>query len=74
MKLAAWRREEEMTQAQLADELGCSQSYVSQMERSSDPMIPGPVIMVQIYVMSCGRVQPNDFYALPQLTFRREAA
>lgn len=63
-----------MTQAQLADVLGCSQSYVSQMERSSDPMIPGPQFMIEIYVLSFGLVQPNDFYNLPALTREQKAA
>lgn len=63
-----------MTQAQLAEELGCSQSYVSQMERSSDPMIPGPQIMIELYLLSFGQVQPNDFYNLPSLPRQKKAA
>lgn len=73
MKLVAWRRQESMTQADLADRLGCSQSYVSQMERAVDPIIPGPAIMIALYELSEGAVQPNDFYDLPDLRQRRAA-
>ena len=66
MKLAKWRNQEGMTKADLAGELGCSQSYVSQIERARDPIIPGPGIMCVIYVLTSGQVQPNDFYDLPQ--------
>lgn len=74
MKLTAWRRKQGMTQAELADHLGCSQSYVSQMERAVEPIIPGPAIMIALFEMSCGDVQPNDFYELPRLSTDREAA
>lgn len=63
-----------MTQSQLADALGCSQSYVSQMERANDPMIPGPPIMIELYLLSAGMVQPNDFYELPPLAAAQKAA
>lgn len=63
-----------MTQAQLADALGCSQSYVSQMERAADPVIPGPSIIIELFMMSAGLVQPNDFYDLPDLSDKRKAA
>ncbi len=54
------------TQAWLAEQLGCSQSYISQIERARDPLVPGPGIMTEIYVLTSGRVQPNDFYDLPR--------
>ncbi len=73
MKLAEWRKRKGMTQMDLANELGCSQSYVSQIERSNDPIVPGPALMVVIFQLTDGAVQPNDFYALPAGS-RREAA
>lgn len=64
-----------MTQAELATELGCSQSYVSQIERAVGAIVPGPAVMITIYSISDGAVQPNDFYALPDLAkMRRKAA
>lgn len=70
----AWRRREQMTQAELAEELGCSQSYVSQMERAVDPIIPGPAIMIALYELSYGEVDPNSFYDLPEVSARKAAA
>jgi transcriptional regulator with XRE-family HTH domain len=66
MKLAKWRELEGFTQVGLAAELGCSQSYISQIERARDPIVPGPPLMERIYLLTGGQVQPNDFYDLPQ--------
>lgn len=66
MKLAAWRKQEGRTQEWLANELGCSQPYVSQIERSSDAIIPGPEIMERVFLVTGGAVEPNDFYELPR--------
>lgn len=74
MKLAVWRRNQGMRQAALADLLGCSQSYVSQIERATDPIVPGPAIMIAIFELTGGAVQPNDFYSLPALPAHRKAA
>lgn len=64
-----------MRQAALADLLGCSQSYVSQIERATDPIVPGPAIMIAIFQLTGGEVQPNDFYELPEpATIHRKAA
>lgn len=72
MRLSEWRRSQGMVQAELAQHLGCSQSYVSQMERAVNPMVPGPALIVEIYVLSKGAVEPNDFYDLPPID--RQAA
>lgn len=74
MKLAEWRRKEHMTQAALAAELCCSQSYISQIERAVDALVPGPALMVLIYQITGGAVQPNDFYSLPMLSPAQKAA
>lgn len=74
MRLAIWRKKAGKTQADLADALGCSQSYISQIERADSPLVPGPAIMIEIYRLSNGVVQPNDFYDLPVLTAVRRAA
>lgn len=67
VKLAAWRKIKGWTQEQLAEQLGVSQPYVSLMERAREPNIPGPGVMIEIYSLSDGMVQPNDFYDLPKL-------
>lgn len=74
MRLAIWRKKEGKTQAWLADALGCTQPYISQIERAEHRYVPGPAMMIEIYRLSNGEVQPNDFYELPDLrTLRRVA-
>lgn len=73
MKLAAWRKRKGWTQAHLAESLGCSQSYVSQIERAVDPIVPGKELLAKLYELSGGAVQPNDFYDLPKIQGRRAA-
>lgn len=68
MKLAGWRKKKGWTQAELADALGCSQPYVSQIERAVDPIIPGKDLLAKLYELSGGEVEPNDFYDLPNLS------
>ena len=67
VKLTEWRKSKGWTQAELAEQIGCSQSYVSQIERATDPIVPGPAVLVEIFQLSGGKVQPNDFYPLPRL-------
>jgi transcriptional regulator with XRE-family HTH domain len=66
LKLAAWRKREGKTQEWLAAELGCSQPYVSQIERAQDAIIPGADIMERVFIVSEGAVEPNDFYDVPR--------
>lgn len=65
MKLAVWRKKMGWTQGRLALALDCSQPYVSQIERASDPIVPGAVLMARVFEVTDGAVQPNDFYDLP---------
>lgn len=74
MKLAAWRKRAAMTQAALAELLGCSQSYISQIERATDPMVPSKDALARIYEVTGGAVEPNDFYDLPALSPQKNAA
>ena len=74
VKLAQWRKLKALTQGELADALGCSQPYVSQIERATDPIIPGPALMISIFDVTAGAVQPNDFYELPRVQPERAAA
>ena len=65
MKLAEWRKREGKTQEELAAELGCSQPYVSQIERARNPIVPGTEILERIFLVTDGAVEPNDFYPMP---------
>jgi transcriptional regulator with XRE-family HTH domain len=67
VRLAEWRKAQSWTQEELADALGCSQPFVSLIERSANPQIPGREQMLNIYRLTRGEVTPNDFYDLPAL-------
>lgn len=67
VRLAIWRKNKGMNQLELADELGVSQPYISMIERIDDPQIPRRDIMLKIYRLTGGDVEPNDFYELPPL-------
>ena len=73
MRLVAWRKTMGWTQTQLAEKLGVTQPYVSSMERAVAPAIPNASVMALIFELSDGQVQPNDFYALPDLGAREAA-
>ena len=66
MKLIDWRKKEGKTQGWVASELGTDQSYISRIERSQDPIIPGPELMERIFRLTNGEVEPNDFYDVPR--------
>lgn len=74
MKLAHWRKLKGWTQGELGEALGCSQPYVSQIERERGAIIPGPALMIAIFDVTGGAVQPNDFYTLPHAQPERAAA
>lgn len=74
MRLADWRKAKGWTQAELARALGVTQPYVSTMERSRKPAIPGPGLMAEIYNLTAGEVGPNDFYELPTRQLHRRKA
>ena len=73
MRLVAWRKKMGWTQTQLVEKLGVTQPYVSSMERAVDPAVPNTSVMARIFELSVGQVQPNDFYALPDLGARAAA-
>lgn len=74
MRLVDWRKRKGWTQKRLATELGVSQSYVSQMERARGPIVPTSAVMIEIFEITGGAVQPNDFFDLPDLATARAAA
>lgn len=71
MKLGDWRRAEGLTQEELAARLGLIPVSVARYE--SGLRLPGPSVMIEIFRMSDGAVQPNDFYALPDLAAQKAA-
>jgi transcriptional regulator with XRE-family HTH domain len=73
MRLVEWRKKMGWTQTELAQRLGVKQPYVSLMERAVDPAIPAAGVMIEIFDLTGGAVQPNDFYNLPDLTAREAA-
>lgn len=75
MRLAKWREEQDLSQAELAEQLGCDQSFISRIERATNPQIPSRGWMLKIHQLTRGEVSPNDFYDLPpvgQLTLPLE--
>jgi len=65
VKLSQWRKAKGHTQAWVADRIGVHQTFISYIERATDPQIPNRDVMKAIYVLTSGSVQPNDFYDLP---------
>ncbi|BBC99116.1 helix-turn-helix domain-containing protein [Sphingobium sp. YG1] len=77
MKLAAWRKQEGLSQDELATALDTTQGYVSRIERparAKDFRMPGLRMMIDIFRRTRGAVTPNDFYDLPKLDAERDAA
>ncbi|MEA3036826.1 MAG: hypothetical protein QOH04_2603 [Sphingomonadales bacterium] len=70
MRLSAWRREEGLTQEELAQQLGCTQPYISDLERKNRPSPPSSDFLDRLYRLSRGAVTPNDVifpYGLPDI-------
>lgn len=60
MRLATWRREKGLTQEELASRLGCTQPYISLLERSAEPAAPSSDFMRRLCRLTRGAVTPND--------------
>ena len=60
MKLLAFRKSKNMTQVELAKELGVNQSNITDWENGVK--IPRVEFMQKIVTYTNGEVQPNDFY------------
>ena len=65
-QLKAWRQEQGYSTTRLGALLGVGDATISRYERGR--RLPEPAIMVKLYVLSRGAVQPNDFYDLPDPT------
>lgn len=64
MRLIDWRRRECKTQGELASLVGCTQGYISYIERADKPQTPNPEFMRRIYLVTRGEVTPNDFHPI----------
>ena len=62
MKLRVYLDEKGLTQQQFADLVGCSQQSVA---RYCAGRVPDEGTMTEIFRVTEGRVEPNDFYDLP---------
>lgn len=60
MRLVEWRREQALSQADLAERVGCDQSLISRIERAVDPRVPCAEIMIRIYIVTRGAVTLED--------------
>lgn len=60
MKLQDYRKQENKTQEQVAEELGVAQSNIASWENGI--RIPTKDNMQRIVAYTNGEVQPNDFY------------
>lgn len=70
MKLIEWRTEQGKTRQWVASELETIVPTVFRWELDAahpDKRVPGFSYMRQIYVLTKGAVEPNDFYDLPPL-------
>ncbi|WP_061780771.1 helix-turn-helix domain-containing protein [Sphingomonas sanguinis] len=74
LRLVDWRKKKGLTQGQLADAIDVSQSYISQIERSKNPVVPNPAVMERIYRFTAGEVEPNSFYDMPRWRRMLDAA
>ena len=60
MKLKAWRKQQRITQQQLADILGCTKITVSNWERGA--RIPKAKFLMKLIKLSKEKVTANDFF------------
>lgn len=63
MKLKDWRVEKGWTQIELAAELDVTTSSVLRWEKGDRD--PDSATKRRIFILSEGRVEPNDFYDMP---------
>lgn len=61
MKLTAFRKEQNLTRAALADLIGVSGAAITRYEDQG--RIPDSRVMKRIMEVTGGKVTPNDFYA-----------
>lgn len=65
MKLAEWIRNSGKTLNEVAAGIE-ARSLTTVHRYKSGEQVPGPRMMVNIFVFTDGSVQPNDFYDLPR--------
>lgn len=70
--LRTWRLSRGLTQEQAGAKLGVARRTWHQWEAGAT--VPGPAMMIELYDLTDGLIQPNDFYALPDPRVRKDAA
>lgn len=70
VKLRDWRIASELSAKQLAGRLGIDRATLSRYEAGR--RVPGPPVLLRYFVLSGGRVQPNDFH-LPGFAAAQQA-
>jgi hypothetical protein len=70
MRLIDWITAENLSYAAAAQRLGLCNSTAC-WRYANTGLIPRPPTMMQIYVVTKGRVTPNDFYQFPKLRSAR---
>lgn len=70
--LAEWQRSQGLNDTEAGAEFGVTR--MTWLRWKAGAMVPGPAAMIELYRQSEGRIQPNDFYALPALTPMKVAA
>lgn len=71
-KLRGWRIGQQLSQEQAGEKVGVARRTWHQWEAGST--IPGVALMIELFQLTGGLVQPNDFYALPGLEPKDRAA
>lgn len=61
MDLATWRKDNGLTQTELASQLGCTQSAVCRLENGQGRRRPSVPLMRAISRVTAGAVTLNDF-------------
>ena len=69
--LRQWRTSEGLSQEEAGERVGVVRKTWHQWEAGD--AIPKREAMARVYLVTGGRVQPNDFYALPDLSARQAA-
>lgn len=59
-KLKNWRRQHDLSQAAAAARVGVARRTWHKWEHGA--MVPGPARMAALLELTCGALEPNDFY------------
>lgn len=72
MRLADWRKDEGLTQGEVAELTRVTQPTISAIEREEGNLVPGFRLMIRIMLLTRFKVLPNDFYPIERLRAEAE--